>query len=261
MTPGLGARFDAWQHSVERRVAPNVEPAWAEALLLELRLLGVDGAHIGSALAEVDSHCAESGQGAAEAFGDAITYARSLELPAEQDTAPGELLRSAFPTLVQVVGMLLLVSGFAAWTAGTALDVTVGMLTTLVLLLVALAAAVRWIDQVLRTVVRRPAMAWLCGVPLGLFVAVQLLFPAVALHVPAAWAVAGGATLLVAGLVVAVTRQRSKDTGVDPVVAPIPNTIGAPAGGRLLRLLTHLVTWQIPVATVLLLAAAWWMAG
>ena len=41
---------------------PHVEQDWAEAFLLELRLRGVGGRRIGAALAEVEAHCAESGE-------------------------------------------------------------------------------------------------------------------------------------------------------------------------------------------------------
>jgi len=34
---------------VERSLAPHVNQAWAETLILELRLLEVDGRHIGAA--------------------------------------------------------------------------------------------------------------------------------------------------------------------------------------------------------------------
>ena len=85
-------RLAARRYALEREVAPHVEPEWAEAVLLELRLLGVDGTRIGAALAEVDSHCVESGQTAEESFGDPVAYARRLELPATDDTSPRTLL-------------------------------------------------------------------------------------------------------------------------------------------------------------------------
>src|SRR5690606_9678943 len=72
------------QHAFERRTAPHVDPAWSRALLLELRLRGAGGAEIGAVLAEVASPCAESGESAAEAFGPAVDYARTLDLPGDQ---------------------------------------------------------------------------------------------------------------------------------------------------------------------------------
>src|SRR5665648_326162 len=147
-------RLAARRYTLEREVAPHVEPEWAEAMLLELRLLGVDGARIGAALAEVDSHCVESGQSAEDAFGEPVAYARRLELPAEDDVSPRTLIRSAVPTLVQVLGMLLLLPSFAAWREDTAMEVTAGMLVSLGLLLLRLSAAVRGVVLVFRTVLR-----------------------------------------------------------------------------------------------------------
>ena len=63
---------------MERRLAPHVDQRWAETFIVELRLVDVTGARIGEALSEVESHCGESGQGADQAFGDPVAYARTL---------------------------------------------------------------------------------------------------------------------------------------------------------------------------------------
>lgn len=57
------------RYALEQELAPHIEPRWSEDFILELRLRGVAGDHIGAALAEADSHCAESGESAEEAFG------------------------------------------------------------------------------------------------------------------------------------------------------------------------------------------------
>ncbi len=51
---------------------------WRHAFLLRLRLRDVPGARIGEALAEVETHCADGGQTAHEAFGDPVAYADAL---------------------------------------------------------------------------------------------------------------------------------------------------------------------------------------
>ncbi|WP_182111931.1 MULTISPECIES: hypothetical protein [unclassified Actinotalea] len=60
--------------------------AYRDQLLLELRLRDVPGPRIAEALAEVDSHVAETGEGALESFGPPRAYADelavSLGLPA-----------------------------------------------------------------------------------------------------------------------------------------------------------------------------------
>lgn len=55
-------RAERTRRDLARRIAPHVAAAWTEQLLLELRLRDVQGAAIGAALAEVESHCAESGE-------------------------------------------------------------------------------------------------------------------------------------------------------------------------------------------------------
>lgn len=242
------------RRSPHREVAPHVDPEWSEAMLLELRGLGVAGPRIGAALAEVDSHCAESGQTAEECFGDPAAYARRLGLPAEDDISPRALIRSAVPSLVQVLGMLMLVPSFAAWRNDTAVEVTAGMLASFGLLLLLLTAAVRWVDLVLRTVVRRPGAAWAAGMaPLVLFVAAQLLLPAVVVRAPADWAMGLAALLLVAGTAWGVARQRHEPT--DAVVAPLAASPSRPAAPVLTRVLT---VGFIPIATAGFLALSWW---
>ena len=44
------------------RVAPSVDRRWAEAFVVEQRLLDVPGAQIGDAFATVESHVHESGE-------------------------------------------------------------------------------------------------------------------------------------------------------------------------------------------------------
>jgi hypothetical protein len=62
------------QHEPSR----NVLDPWREAFVLELRLAHVDGRAVGDALAQVDSHCAESGRDPQEAFGDPARYAADI---------------------------------------------------------------------------------------------------------------------------------------------------------------------------------------
>jgi hypothetical protein len=223
-------------------------------MLLELRMLGVAGPRIGAALAEVDSHCAESGQTAEDAFGDPAAYARHLELPAEDDVSPRALIRSAVPSLVQVLGMLLALPSFAAWRNDTAVEITAGSLASLGLLLLLLAAAVRWVDPALRTVVRHPGAAWAAGmVPLVLFVGAQLLLPAVALRAPATWATGLAAVLLVTGTAWGAAWQRTVQT--DAVVAPLAASSSRPGVPVLTRVLT---VGLIPIATAGFLVLSWW---
>jgi hypothetical protein len=124
-----GQKPPKW-YAMERALAPHVVKKWANSFVLELRMLDVEGRRIGAALSEVESHCSDSGQSAQEAFGDPVEYARSLQLPTLAPTPepPRAALRSAAPIVVQVLGMLLLSSSFAAWLQGQQLEITTGNL-------------------------------------------------------------------------------------------------------------------------------------
>ncbi len=56
----------------------NLMDPWRDAFVVQLRLRDVPGAAIGDALAQVDAHCAESGQSPLLAFGDPADYADAL---------------------------------------------------------------------------------------------------------------------------------------------------------------------------------------
>ena len=94
------------------RLAPNVGRAWAEELVLELRLADVPGARIGDILATVDAHVRDSGESAEEAFGDARGYAEEL-------TAGGSLAqrpRWALTVVATVLGLAGMLTTFRAIT-------------------------------------------------------------------------------------------------------------------------------------------------
>ena len=63
--------------------------AYRNALLLALRLRDVPGPRIAEALAEVDSHVAETGEDPEAAFGPAATYAEQLSQALQPTTAHG----------------------------------------------------------------------------------------------------------------------------------------------------------------------------
>jgi hypothetical protein len=56
----------------------DVTGPWHDTFITELRLREIPGDRIGEVLAEIDTHCADSGQTPAEAFGDPIVYAASV---------------------------------------------------------------------------------------------------------------------------------------------------------------------------------------
>ncbi|MGY2079031.1 hypothetical protein [Modestobacter sp. SYSU DS0657] len=243
----------------EQALAPHLEPDWVQEFVLELRLRGVGGGLIGEALSEADAHCADSGAGAGEVFGDPVAYARTLDLPVREDqTSTTAMLGAMAPTGVQVAGALLLVNGVLRWRLGQDVGVTVGLLADLALLLVLGLVLARFSEPLLRGLVRHPLVAGAVFALVVTATTVPLLLldgELAQLSAPLATA-AGGAVLLAgAGWELAQHRRGGLD---DPITPPLGRTgpDGAPepgAGGRWSSPLLAVGCW-----TALSLAAIWW---
>jgi hypothetical protein len=205
------------RYRIERTIAPNVDPAWTQQVLIELRLQGVPGSQIAAVLAEVDSHVVDSGQDAATAFGEPVAYARSLGLPPDPDQ---EL--TATPTAVvvaagQIVGTMLLCGGAYALGAGETAPVTWGLLGTAVLATFGAALVLRFGDRVLRAAlgsVWRFALS--TGVAMVLVLLPTVLLQTTVAELDARLVVAAGAALL---LGTAVPQHRQAGPG-DPLTSP-----------------------------------------
>lgn len=262
MMSTLRERWDAWSYSTERALAPHVEETWAEGLVLELRLQGVSGPAIGEALSEVESHCAESGESAHHAFGDAVEYARSLRLPVSEGMTLRSIAAAAAPTVVQVVGMQTTVWTFMAFSRSTDLEITSGQLLWVVLLLGAMAGIVRYWDKVLRFVVHHPVgavFAFAAGT--SLLAVVSVLTSAVVATLPATPALVTSSLVLLGGALWERSRTRS---GVDDeITSPLDTedtADGAEPSRRPTGILSSLTYLTIPTFTVLLLVVVWWTA-
>lgn len=86
---------------------------WCSDLVLELRLQGQPGPTIGDRLAEVEGHCAETGESPEEGFGSAREYARQLAAPGVSGQESGVWKI----TILAAVHALALVIGVAALTS------------------------------------------------------------------------------------------------------------------------------------------------
>lgn len=254
------------RYARQRAMAPHVDEEWGESFVVELRLLGVEGAHIGAALSEVESHCSESGQSAQLAFGTPVEYARSLQLPVNLEQSPQAVTRSLVPMMVQVLGMYLLNWSFEAALRGPGLEITAGRLLIPALLLLAMVAIARWSESVLRTVVYHPILSWILAwltlaITATCVVALTSLDGAI-WRASAAGGLAVGAAVLAWGVVWAIARRSASVSGGDPITspfddaststsdeAPTPKKLSATS---LLGTLTY--TAMIPVGTVILLA-------
>ncbi|MDT0165868.1 hypothetical protein Q9R32_09885 [Actinotalea sp. AC32] len=242
------------RYALEHRLAPHVDERWTEALLLELRLRGVPGDTIGAVLAEVDSHVVESGEPAHDAFGDPVAYARSLDLPVDDEPGPRALLASTGPTAVQVLGLLVLGWAVPPLVRGEGLDLTWGHAALVVLLGAEVLLLVRHADAVLAAVVRRPVVSWLAltastAVP----VALLLLLRGVVVGVPAAAGVTVGTALLLAGTAWGLVRLRAHVDDADPVRSPLD---GDEPSSRGAEVLAASGVWLVPAAAVVITALA-----
>lgn len=228
-------------------IAPSVDKAWRDDFIVELRLLDVPGDRIGDALMTVETHLAESGEDATEAFGDAKAYAREIAATTGSDGggwAVGPL--TVVSTLLGLLGMLVTAHAFSAWLEGESAGVTSGHLVGLGLLL-ALASAI-FFTGTLRAVVERPWLTVLLpALVIGVLVGIFLLLREPLLTVAALPLGLAGLLMVVVG---AVVSWVDAPDGGDDITAP-----GQPAApgsrGRLAAALA------MPVMTVVLLAFLW----
>ncbi len=224
---------------------PHVEPDWAQAFVVELRLRGVRGPAIGAALAEVEAHCSESGESAGEAFGDPTAYAVALD---PHDTVavdwPRELLHSGSG----LVGMLVTLAAVGSLQAGTPVDLTWGVLGVLALVVTGAALLARHADTVLRTVVRRWWVAPVGGAATAAaFAAVLLAGRRTLAELPAVAVLVVGLAVILAHTVASLRRTDLEDPVVGPEQAGGAGTVRqTPAAGVLERL----TPWLFPVLTV-----------
>ncbi|WP_131103768.1 HAAS signaling domain-containing protein [Ornithinimicrobium sufpigmenti] len=202
-----------------QRLAPHVEQDWVDAFILEQRLLGIPGDRIGDALAEVESHVNDSGEGALDAFGDPVAYAREVAAGprVDDDRDPSWI----FGLGLGLAGMNLTLFSTHAWIDGEGrMALTAGHLVVLGLVVATLALLLLRSEAFLRFVLQRP---W---VSLGLFVlhfsamvgALFLLSTPVA-HVPTGLVGAAGVLALAAGTIME-WRSRTAGQLEDPILGP-----------------------------------------
>lgn len=228
---------------------PHIEPDWAEALLLELRLRGVAGGRIGAVLAEVEAHCADSGETARDAFGEPAEYAAALDLPASP-TQSGSSAPEVAAAAAGLLGMFTTAGSVAAWQTGTTVTFTLGAMVAALVLLACLTVLALRPDKVLRFVLERPLVTTLgfgavtAGLVVLLVSARQPLF-----DLPWQPLLALGLTLVIGEFI---WTLRHRDQLDDPVVGPGPDGAGTLAPGRFPRLAAAVGPWLTPVLTAAL---------
>ncbi|PYF99202.1 hypothetical protein SAMN05216184_10884 [Georgenia satyanarayanai] len=228
---------------------------WCDDFVVELRLLDVPGPVIGDRLAEVEAHCTDTGESPAQAFGDPVGYARSLDVDRSPAQAAG-VRRVAVVSGVQVLALLVGTSAAFAWARGEDLSYNIVQVGATVLFIGVLLA----IPALLRHIITHP---WAVGMPLiavemllggGAALAGRLDLPALLALPPAAPAV--GLFVVVVALAVVEYRELTKDGDEDLVTSPLSPAPEAPAPRRR-SLVTLMPAVMVPASYVVLSVLPW----
>lgn len=193
---------------------PIVNP-WREEFVLALRVRDVSGPRIGDALAEVDTHCAETGQHPEASFGDPESYAAELaaSLPAGAGSTPAARVLVVASSLAVLLGVALLLTGLGGVVEGHDASYSYGALGGLL----AVAGICFLVVTNLSRLVREGHRIWLYSLMAAGFVlpvAAGLVWRQTAMTVPAWSCVAVGLVLLCAGF--GVLCRGGADAVMDP---------------------------------------------
>lgn len=228
-------------------MAPSVDKSWRDDFLVELRLLDVPGPQIGDALMTVETHVAESGESAQEAFGDARAYAREL-VPGVASTARQLSPVFVVGNLLGLIGLFVTSRAFQAWLEGGPVRVTVGDLVSAAVMLALMGLVMVFFDRLMRFVMDHPWWVFtLSFVGIGLLIALPTLF--LRQELGAVHAGVLGLVGVVLVVVSSVIAYRSAAGDADEIVAPGQQPRGTHAG-----LVTALA---LPVATLAVLLITW----
>src|SRR5690606_1661950 len=94
---------------------------WCDDFVVELRLRDVPGTVIGDHLAEVETHCGESGETPREAFGEPVEYARHLAEESDPEPVTG-VWTVVLLSVGQLLGLLVGTSAAWSWARGEELS-------------------------------------------------------------------------------------------------------------------------------------------
>ncbi len=219
--------------------APSDLAQWRASFILELRLRDVSGASIADALAEVESHCAETGEEAPAAFGDPVSYAATLvqELPEDARRPPPAVWLGGAVGGACVVSTGMLLTGISGLASDGPAVFSSGAVLTGIVIAGALAftgPALAWLARPRLRVAVLAVVALLLALP----VVGQLLLPGTAFTASASGvAVAGAVLLLATGAALIAVLRSDRDLLVDPRTgqdrSPAPRWLGPVAFGLL----------------------------
>lgn len=245
------------KYRFEHEMAPHVDPKWAATFTMELNIRQAAGEEIGAALAEVDSHCAESGESAQEAFGDPIEYASQLEL-SSQPVKKQHQMGIALPQMFQAAGMLGVLWALLPFARGEAVTLHAGELGLLVLCLATIAALAWQAQLVVRLVGRKPVTAVILGAGI---LAAMILTAALLRHpvaeVPAGGLLGFGGVILAVATIWGLQSIRGLSTSEGMITSPLEDesTLQRRVGSA--RRAGYIPVLMMPGYTALLALALW----
>jgi len=238
----------------------KVHERWCGDFVLELRLREVPGPVIGERLAEVEGHCAETGEVPSEAFGDPTDYAARIDQDSAHERVAG-VWTVAAAGAAQVLAMLVGTSAVRAWVRGEPLTYNLGQLVCLALVSLLL-LSLPWL---LRPMLRHVWAFGLATVTVVLLVIGGAVLsgrpdlPTVAQ--PPAPAVSIGLFLAVLVLAWVEYRELARDAEGDRVTSPLATTLAQPtATERHRRWAALLPAGLIPAAYLALATFSWLLA-
>lgn len=240
------------KYQFEHEMAPHVEPKWAATFTMELNIRQAAGEEIGAALAEVDSHCAESGETAQQAFGDPAEYAAQLDLPS-QSTPAQDRMWAVWPQMGQAAGMLAMLWAIGPFGRGEDVTLHAGELGLLALVMVSIAVIAWQAQLVVRMVARRPLLAVLCcAVPVAAMIASAALLRHPVVTLPAGWLVGVGVVVLLLATVWAVLCVRRLNTSEGMIISPLEDESATHRRANSVRKAGYVPALMMPVFATLL---------
>lgn len=247
-----------FSQAVWERPFVKTHDAWCGDFVLELRLRDVPGPVIGDRLAEVETHCTETGETPSDAFGDPTDYAARLDHDSAPERVQGAWTVTAAGAAAQVLAMLVGTSAVPAWARGEPLTYNVGQVACLGLFLLVLLS----LPLLLRPMLRHP---WTIGGPL--FAVVFLGVGAAALSSRADLPTVAQlpAPVVAIGLFVAVLvlawfeyRELAREIEGNLVTSPLDTPTGQPAAtARHRRWGTIAPACLVPAAYLAFAALGW----
>lgn len=228
-------------------IAPSVDKTWRDDFILELRLLDVPGDRIGDHLMTVETHVADSGESAQEAFGDAAAYAREL-VPDATDRGLKVSPLIIVGNLLGLLGIYFSLWAFGSWLDGGPAQVFVGTLVSLTVLLGLVVLVAVLFVPMMRFISDRPAAVGIVTfLLLGALVGLPMLFLQQPLFDVAPWVlgVLGILLLVVSSVMVHMATKDDSDEITAPGETPKKSRAGL------------LAALMLPLATVVGMVLVW----